>query len=224
MRMCRLHKMQMGLVFMYALTGLWGSAVGQVRANTAKSGTYDNILHVVVHPDGSLDGYFYEERMAGQFSCGFLLHSDNGPDAKQLYHVVTWWPYAALHEMDDNEIAHGTLSFSRDAATLQLPKEAHGGCDSVDFELAQGQAMKISFSTKNINWLQPRVVKDKKVNLRNQPDLADKSKAYVVEGDVVMVTERKNSWLHVEFTTTGDKSFSGWVQDASLLPFSVPTK
>jgi len=198
-----------------------------LHAQRPTSGFYgDHTLQLVASPDGSFTAAFYDETGAGKFSCGFLLHGDGKPSAHGVYRIVTWWPDKELNGGSDDEVVPGTLTASPKGLTLQLPKQAHGGCWNVNFDLDHGNPVDLDrdkdTSTTSTTWQSLRVVKTPRASLRPQPDTAN-TRPYIVRGDVVLVTATQGSWLHVDYYSyTGGKTFTGWLQESDLLPVRIP--
>ncbi len=203
-----------------------------LHAQSPTSGFYGgHTLQLVASPDGSFTAAFYDETGAGQFSCGFLLHSDGHPSAPNVYKIITWWPDEELNHGSDDEVVSGTLTTSPTGLKLQLPKQAHGGCWNVDTDLDQGHPVdldrdadrdKDTPATSN-TWQSLRIVKTERVPLRPHPDPTIKTRPYIVRGNVVLVTDTEGSWLHVLFYSyMSGKAFTGWLQESDLLPVRIP--
>jgi hypothetical protein len=188
----------------------------------------DHTLQLVAAPNGSFTAHFYDETQAGKFSCGFLLHSEGHPSTRNVYRITTWWPARELNGDDvEDEVVPRTLTVSPTGLILQLPKQAHGGCWNVNFDLDQGNPVDLdrdkdtpsSFPT----WQTLRVVKSPRVSLRPQPDPTTNTRPYIVRGDVIFVTATQASWLHVIYCAAmGTKTFTGWLQESDLLPARIP--
>jgi hypothetical protein len=209
------------------------------HAQKPTSGFYgDHTLQLVTAADGSFTAAFYDETGAGKFSCGFLLHSDGHPSAHNVYKVVTWWPYTDLDGTGPDEVVRGTLTATPKGLTLQLPKQAHGGCTSVNIDLDEGGPIDLdrdkehdptlthdqnhAASPSPATWQSIRVIKAPRVSLRPQPN-ATSTRPYIVHGDVVIVTATQGAWLHVLFYSyEGGKSFTGWLQESELAPAHIP--
>ena len=199
-----------------------------LHAQTPTSGFYgDHTLQLVAAPDHSFTAAFYDETVAGQFTCGFLLHSDGHPSAPNVYKIITWWPSNELNgDNVGDEVVPGTLTTSPTGLTLQLPKSAHGGCWNVNGDLDQGKPVdldrdKDTPSTSN-TWQSLRVIKTPRVSLRPQPNIPA-TRPYIVRGNVVLVTATQGPWLHVlYYSYEGGKSFAGWLRQFDLLPIHIP--
>jgi hypothetical protein len=198
-----------------------GSAsILHAQAHKPTSGFYgDHTLQLVVAPNGSFTGNFFDETGGGQFTCGFLIKSTSPPSGDGTYKIVSWWPAKELGEPVDDEVVNGTLRVTADSLTLQLPKDAHGGCWNVNGELNNGEPVELAVDKPEPTWKSIRVVKTKRVPLRPQPSLSATSRPYIVQGNVVIVTEQQGPWLQVDYSSTmGGKTFTGWVQESDLLP------
>ena len=198
-----------------------------LHAQQPTSGFYgDHTLQLVAAPDGSFTASFFDETGASQFTCGFLLHSDGKPSTRGVYKIITWWPARELNGGDvDDEVVRGTLTASPKGLTLQLPKQAHGGCWNVNADLDQGHPVDLDRdnSPPQPTWQSLRVVKTQRVPLRQHPDPSATPRPYIVRGDVVLVTATQGSWLHVDYNSyTGGKTFTGWLQESDLLPTRIP--
>ncbi|MGA8940308.1 MAG: hypothetical protein WB439_14190 [Acidobacteriaceae bacterium] len=197
-------------------------AASTIHAQVPKpiSGFYgDHTLQLVAAPDGSFTGSFYDETVAGQFTCGFLIKSTTPPSKDGVYKIISWWPAKELGEPVDDEVVNGTLRVSANRLTLQLPKDAHGGCWNVNADLNNGQPIDLDRDQAEPTWKALRVVKAKRVPLLHQPTPSAPSRPYIVQGDVVIVTGKQGSWLHIVYNAySSSKTFTGWVQDSDLLP------
>ena len=202
--------------------------VTSLHAQKIPSGFYgDRTLQLVAAPDGSFIASFYDETGAGNFTCGFLLHSDGHASAQGIYKIVTWWPYTDLDGKGPDEVVRGTITASPKGLTLQLPKQAHGGCWNVNGDLDQGNPVDLDRDKDNpptaTTWQSLRVVKTSRVPLRPRPDPTLINRPYIVRGDVVIVTDTQGQWLHVlyySFSTA--KTFTGWLEESDLLPLRIP--
>ena len=175
---------------------LSSTSIAQSPPPHAVSGIYgDGVLQLAVPPDNStITGYFFDQTGAGQFSCGFLLYAVGPPSPDGTYKVSTWWP---LHEFDphltDDELIIGQLRISGSSVILRLPKQAHGGCWNVNPELDQGEDVLLDRNSVEPTWHDQRVVLAQKLRLYPSPDAATPTHAYLVQGDVLNITETHGS-------------------------------
>jgi hypothetical protein len=188
------------------------------------SGFYgDHRLQIVVAPDGTFSGSFFDETGAGKFTCTFLVHGDGQHSKRGGYRVVTWWPTTQLDGGKNDEVVVGALRVSAKGIELQLPKSAHDACGNVNHDLDAGNPVELRRGQQHPLWRELRVVLSKQVVLLQQPDTTVETGATMEQGDLVTVLSTRGPWQHIEFYSyTAGRTFSGWVKDADLLPFNVP--
>ncbi len=204
------------------------TAVSRSTLPSPITGSYGDILTLVQRADGSLIGSFKEEEDPGPaFSCGFLLQSRGPLSATGELPVVTWWPDRELNGGKDDEVTTGTLFLRGDSVSLQLPKQAHGGCWRVEPELDAGELFEVGSGQLHPEWKALRVVGSDKLPFHHQPDANDLTKAYVVRGDLLALLDtapQDGVWHHVVLITSEGPKSTGWVLESGLLPWSVPNR
>jgi hypothetical protein len=200
----------------------------QAQSPHLTSGFYgDHTLQIVVAPDGSFTGSFFDESgVGGVNTCRFLLHSD-GQYAKrgEGYRVMTWWPTTQLDGGTDDEAIYGVLRFSPKGLTLQLPRHAHDGCGDVNHTLGVGWPIELKRISQSSLWRELRLVQAKKLFLRSLPDASSEPSQELYQGDAVIIVAKRGTWQHVYFYSyVSDRTLSGWVPDADLLAPVAPTQ
>jgi hypothetical protein len=186
-------------------------------SQTPQPGLYDS-LQLAVNPEtGVITGSFFDQTGRGQFTCSFLLHSNGTPSADGVFRIVTWSP----NPSDDQEVVNGTLRFVGSSAVLKLPPKAHGGCWNVNPDLDHGEDTTLTFENAK-PWREERMVNASKAWFYNRPDESGKTAAYIVDGDVVAVIERRGDWSHVDYVGSSGKIKDGWIQSKGLSPITPP--
>ena len=206
------------------LLAVSAGVVAHAQSPLLVSGYYgDHKLQLVVSPDGTFSGSFFDEVGAGRFSCGFLLHGEGDHTKHGVYKITTWWPTTQLDGGKDDEVISGTLRTSPKGLTLQLPKRVHDGCGVVDRQLDAGMPVELRRGEQQSLWRELRVLHARHASLRQLPEETAEASAEMEQGDVVAIVATRGTWQHVTFYSyTAGKTFSGWVQESDLLPFSVP--
>jgi hypothetical protein len=192
------------------------------------SGFYGNhTLQLVVSPDGSFTGHFFDKAGVGAaFTCNFLIHGD-GKNAKRGagYRVMTWWPTTQLDGGKNDEAVYGVLRLSPKSLTLQLPKGAHDGCFYVNKLLDVGWPVELKREDQETLWRELRIVQVKHTLLHAQPDAASETSEEIYQGDVVTIVATRGEWQHIDYySQTAGRTLIGWVKDSTLLAPIAPTE
>ena len=192
-----------------ALAAGW-PAPGQ--ANPAASGQYGSLTLVV--RDGEVSGTFSEARGgngtqdAPQFSCLFQLR---GTLRDGRGTVQTWSP--------GGESIPGQLALEEGAASLVL-RDNQDGCLMATGDMVR-QPYRAPLARRGEGWIGATLVAAPRAVINPTPQGSNRRGPYVVEGDAVVVLERRPGWARVRYEA-GRAPVTGWVRAGELAPEQPP--
>jgi len=194
------------LAWLACLTALASLAAPVARAEPLMSGRYGG-LTLAVSGD-RVSGVFSEGRAgngsdaAPQFSCRFLLR---GQLSGGRGIVQTWYP--------GEETIPGNLSFEGGRASLML-RENHGGCLMTSGDMTQQPYSSVA-NRQGEGWIDVALVKAERAAFRSSPGAAAPHTPYVVEGDPLVVLERRGRWVRAQYLA-GSRAVTGWLPISEL--------
>lgn len=179
-------------------------------------GNYDHLLFVGMQKDRLTAFYenytgWDEEAKSPRFSCIFFIE---GVIKGKDFPIMTYYP-----EKGQDEIINGRLTLlNKNHIKIKLER-LPDGCSMVE---ANFDKAGVDFKLlKKTDWLQIRVIADKKAYLYQEPKDATKRKSYVIRGDVVTALKMKGNWLYVAYK--GKKATSkGWIKKSTLFKPKLP--
>jgi hypothetical protein len=172
-----------------------------------KSGIYEGLM-LAVSQQGAVSGYYREVQGTGvSKSCSFFL---SGQVTGGQTDVVTW----------NIEAFPGSLRSADRGVVLRIANgRDHPGCGLVLSPLiSEGLPLDLVSAA---DWISLRRVSVKKAFLFPKPEGGQKTRSYVVMGDVVGVLSQSGDWLAVEYVA-GEKPVKGWMRTTEARELTPP--
>lgn len=177
-----------------------------------QAGIYENTLVGSNVTEKLVTGFFAEKSNDGtrpSIHCEFYFSGKlTGSTSKIKVYQLT------LHDAPTT----GTLTIEKSgkesAININLDEE-QPGCMNIypKAELAKTSLNLVS----QANWIEIRMVSQRKTYFFKSPSVGAITKTYVTTGDVVGVLEYKDSWANVSYVG-GNKTTTGWIKSADLIP------
>ena len=186
---------------------LCASLAGQPATPRLRSGMFEGLM-LAVDAQGGITGYYREDQGEGVVKrCAFFLA---GKVAAGESPVVTW---------NQNKFP-GSLTPRSDGVKLRVEQgREHPGCGLVLLpQIASGLELDLVGAA---TWQELRRIADARADLHSAPREGNKTRAYLVRGDVVGVIAEAGDWLHVEYPNKG-KMTRGWVRASGTKKLTVP--
>jgi hypothetical protein len=181
------------------------------------SGEYESLL-LGVDSDGNLTGYFFEatgndEMERPRFTCSFFISGEKQTDGN--YKIKTWFPG------DVDEVIGGEIKFvGKKSVNLKLDGE-HGGCWNVAPMLKEDEGVDFDLTAAG-NWESIRVVSASKGYFYHSAEAKAPQKIWVVQNDVVRVSQTKGDKAGVTFVSDSGRKKSGWINTRDFYDVSAP--
>ncbi len=182
-----------------------------------RSGIYNDVLRLAYDAERKkLTGYYEdytgwdEKTNSPSFSCVFYFAASDVYQSPVT--IKSWFP-----GMKDSDLIEGRLQWSDDRENLTIRlKEEHGGCWNVQHFSDESVSFKL---TEQADWVEIRVVKTSKAFFYRKPELGAKKRAYVIAGDVIMVSKHQAGWVYAEYENYDHgKLTKGWIRSNALFP------
>lgn len=191
---------------------LLGFSLGSLAAASAGEGFHSGIyegLMLAVDPAGDVTGVYREAQGEGVTkTCSFDLF---GKASQNAAPVTT----------RNTQAFPGQLAADDKAVTLKIEKgREHPGCGLVLLpEIAEGLSLDLTAAT---DWTQLRRIVSPRAYFYADAAGHDKTKVYVVSGDIVGVTATEGPWLKVEYWRDGARKAAGWIGPDDSKPIGAP--
>lgn len=140
---------------------------------------------------------------APQFSCRFLLRG-RLEDGRGI--VETWFP--------GQEPIPGYLSFEGGGASLML-RENQDGCFMASGDMTR-EPYRAALSKRGEGWIGVALVTADRTAFRPSPGALAPRTPYVVEGNPVVLLERRGGWARARYVA-GPRPVTGWLPVGELV-------
>ncbi|NMM50660.1 hypothetical protein [Marinigracilibium pacificum] len=178
------------------------------NSNQIKSGVYGyGTLKIAVDEESdSISGYFQNSiNRSGNWDCRFYF---KGKLENDTFNIT-------LGSISDFPVriepVKGKIYGKNDQITLKLSDAFDADCWRV-IQGAEYSGFSFPLDTEK-NWTSIEIIKEK-TYFYSQPSYENKSNSYVIENDLIFISDKNNGWLFGEYH--GKVITKGWIQNGSI--------